>query len=72
MLLAWALGRGTVAIPKSVNPERQRQNLAAADLALDQADMKAIADLDRGYRFVDGAFFTGKGSPYTLKALWDE
>lgn len=72
VLLAWALGRGTVAIPKSVNPDRQRQNLAAADLALDQGDMQAITGLDRGYRFVDGAFFTGKGSPYTLKALWDE
>ena len=71
-LLAWALGRGTVAIPKSVNPQRLRQNLAAADLHLDAADMVAIAALDRGYRFVDGAFFTGPGSPYTLKELWDE
>ncbi len=72
VLLAWALGRGTVAIPKSVNPERLRQNLAAADLTLDSADMAAIAALDKGYRFVDGAFFTGKSSPYTLKELWDE
>ncbi len=72
VLLAWALGRGTVAIPKSVNPQRLRQNLAAADLTLDAADMAAMASLDRGYRFVDGAFFTGQGSPYTLKELWDE
>jgi 2,5-diketo-D-gluconate reductase B len=72
VLLAWALGRGTVAIPKSVNPQRLRQNLAAVELRLDAADMAAIAALDKGYRFVDGAFFTGAGSPYTLKELWDE
>jgi alcohol dehydrogenase (NADP+) len=31
-----------------------------------------IATLDQGYRFVDGSFFTGPGSPYTLEALWNE
>ena len=72
VLLAWGLGRTTVVIPKSVHPERLRQNLAAADLVLDAQDMADIAALDRGYRFVDGAFFTGPGSPYTLANLWDE
>lgn len=72
VLLAWGLGRKTVVIPKSVNPERLRQNLAAADLVLDAQDMADIGALDRGYRFVDGAFFTGSGSPYTLSAIWDE
>ncbi len=72
VLLAWGIGRDTVVIPKSVNPERLRQNLAAADLVLDTQDMADIAALDRGYRFVDGSFFTGPGSPYTLKDLWDE
>jgi len=72
VLLAWGLSRKTVVIPKSVNPERLRQNLAAADLLLDAQDMADIATLDRGYRFVDGSFFTGQGSPYTLKKIWDE
>jgi alcohol dehydrogenase (NADP+) len=72
VLLAWGLGRKTVVIPKSVNPERLRQNLAAAHLVLDAQDRADIAALDRGYRFVDGSFFTGPGSPYTLKDLWDE
>ena len=71
VLLAWGLGRETVVIPKSVNPERLRQNLAAADLRLDPQDRADIAALEQGYRFVDGSFFTGPGSPYTLKALWD-
>ncbi len=72
VLLAWGLCRETVVIPKSVNPDRLRQNLAAADLTLDPQDMADIAALDRGYRFVDGSFFEGPGSPYTLKELWDE
>ncbi len=71
-LLAWGLGRKTVVIPKSVNPERLRQNLAAADVTLDAQDMAEMAALDRGYRFVDGSFFAGSGSPYTLANLWDE
>ncbi|MDX9834786.1 MAG: aldo/keto reductase [Desulfobulbus sp.] len=72
VLIAWALARGTVAIPKTVRPERLRENLAAADLRLDASDLAAISELDRGYRLVDGAFFTGGGSPYTLASLWDE
>jgi alcohol dehydrogenase (NADP+) len=72
ILLAWGLGRGTVVIPKSVHPERMRDNLAAAKLILDAQDMAEIASLDQGYRFVDGSFFTGAGSPYTLQGIWDE
>ena len=72
VLLAWGLSRKTVVIPKSVYPERMRQNLAAAQLVLDAQDVADIATLDRGYRFVDGSFFAGPGSPYTLKQLWDE
>jgi alcohol dehydrogenase (NADP+) len=72
VLLAWGLSRKTVVIPKSVHPERMRQNLAAAQLVLEAQDVADIATLDRGYRFVDGSFFAGPGSPYTLEQLWDE
>jgi len=72
ILLAWALHRGTIVIPKSVNPERLRQNLDASNVSLDAADMADIAALDRGYRFVDGSFWQGPGSPYTVADLWDE
>lgn len=72
VLLAWGLGRSTVVIPKSTHPERMRQNLAAGQLRLDAQDRAEIDALDRGYRFVDGSFFTGSGSPYTLGQLWDE
>ena len=71
VLLAWGLTRGTVVIPKSTNPERIRQNLAAADLRLDEQDMAEMAALDLGFRFVEGDFFCGQGSPYSVQDLWD-
>jgi alcohol dehydrogenase (NADP+) len=72
VLLAWAMGRNTVVIPKSVNPTRIKENLAATDVTLSSEDMTAIAQLDRHYRYVDGTFWTREGSPYTISNLWDE
>ncbi|EKU99954.1 aldo/keto reductase, diketogulonate reductase [Leptolyngbya sp. PCC 7375] len=71
VLLSWAMQRGTAVIPKSVNPDRIKQNLAAADLSLTAADMQTIADLDLNRRYVDGTFWQVEGGPYTLAALWD-
>jgi alcohol dehydrogenase (NADP+) len=70
ILIAWALNRGTSVIPKSSNPQRLRENYAAGEVALSAADMATIDSLDRGYRFVDGSFWTGDGSPWTLESLW--
>ncbi len=72
VLLAWALQRGTSAIPKSVNPERLAQNFAAASIELDDATMAEIATLDAHRRYVTGDFWAKPGSPYTVAALWDE
>ena len=72
VLIAWALQRGTAVIPKSVNPERLQQNLAAAELTLSDDDMQAIAALDKHRRYVDGGFWAQPGSDYTLANLWDE
>ena len=72
VLLAWALHRGTAVIPKSVNEKRQMQNFAANDLTLSDADMEAIAALDKHRRYVDGSFWAQPGSDYTLAKLWDE
>ncbi|NEZ66669.1 aldo/keto reductase [Leptolyngbyaceae cyanobacterium CCMR0082] len=71
VLLSWAMQRGTAVIPKSVNPDRIKQNLAAADLSLTAADMQTIAELDLNRRYVDGTFWQVEGGPYTLAALWD-
>ena len=70
VLLAWALARGTIVIPKSINPGRLRENFQAADTLLDPADLAAITALESGYRYVDGTFFTSSGSPYTITDLW--
>lgn len=70
VLLAWGLARGTVVIPKSVNPKRQAENLQAADIALPEADLLAIDGLESGYRFVDGSFFKAGKSPYRDVEFW--
>jgi len=72
VLLAWALSRGTVVIPKSTNPARLQENFLAADFELEAADLQAIDGLEQGYRFVDGSFFQSPGSPYTVAGLWEE
>ena len=72
VLISWALQRDTVVIPKSVNPGRLKQNLDAVDLVLDPEDIQAINDLDAGYRYVDGKFWTVEGSSYTMEDLWDK
>lgn len=72
VLLSWAVSRGTSVIPKSVNPDRMKQNLETADVTLDEDDLKAIAQLDRHRRYISGSFWAAEGSPYTVNGLWDE
>lgn len=69
--LAWAVGRGASAIPKSIDEGRQKENLAAASIQLSAAEIAEIDALDQGYRFVDGTLWTGDFSPYSLEWLWD-
>lgn len=71
ILLGWAVGRGTSVIPKSTNSDRLRQNLAAADLQLNETDMSTISAMDVNYRFLDGSHWMLEGSPYTPENLWD-
>ena len=71
VLIAWAVQRGTSAIPKSVSPERQLQNLESIKVQLDEEDMEQIRQLDANARYVDGSFWCQGDSPYTLENLWD-
>ena len=48
VVLRWHVQIGAVPIPKSGSPERQAENLAVFDFELDQAEMDAMAELDRG------------------------
>ncbi|MFE5243595.1 MULTISPECIES: aldo/keto reductase [unclassified Streptomyces] len=50
VVLRWHLQLGNVVIPKSVTPARIRQNIDVFGFELPDADMDAIAGLDRGMR----------------------
>ena len=50
VVLAWHLAIGNVVIPKSVTPSRIEENFAATGVQLTEADIDAIATLERGER----------------------
>ena len=50
VVLAWHLALGNVVIPKTVDPDRMRENLGAVGVSLDDEDMSRIAALDSGGR----------------------
>lgn len=50
VLLRWGLQHDLVVIPKSVQPERIRENADVYGFSLDAQDMKALDALDEGYR----------------------
>ncbi|MFE6527557.1 aldo/keto reductase [Streptomyces rochei] len=50
VVLRWHLQLGNIVIPKSVTPERIRQNLDVFDFTLTDDEMTAIAGLDRDLR----------------------
>jgi 2,5-diketo-D-gluconate reductase A len=50
VVLRWHIQLGNVVIPKSVTPERVRENFELFDFELTEDDMAAIARLDRGER----------------------
>jgi diketogulonate reductase-like aldo/keto reductase len=50
VLIRWCLEHEVVVIPKSVRPERIRENLEVFDFSLDAADLTELDGLDEGYR----------------------
>lgn len=46
--LRWHVQRGDIVFPKSMNPERMRQNFEIFDFELEPTHMSAIDELDRG------------------------
>lgn len=71
VLIAWALHRGTVVIPKSIIPQRLKQNLSEIDLNLTPEDGAQIDKLDLTRRDNSGKMWTIAGSPYTQDNLRD-
>ncbi|KAL3286148.1 hypothetical protein HHI36_000660 [Cryptolaemus montrouzieri] len=59
VLLHFYVQKGWLPIPKSVNPERIKQNLDIFDFHLDQQDLHELKSLDAGIRIIDLAMFKG-------------
>ena len=70
VLLSWVLMRNISVIPKSVNPERMAQNLAADNITLTADEMEHISKLEKGYRYITGQFWVKIDGPYTLESVW--
>lgn len=56
ILLRWAVQLGYAVLPKSTVAERIRQNFDLLSFAIDEADMAAIAEMDRGNPLAWGQF----------------
>ena len=48
VVLRWHIQRGDIVFPKSVTPQRIKENLELFDFSLDDADMNAVSSLDKG------------------------
>ena len=70
LLLAWAVNRGMATIPKSSNPDRLAENLAAGEIDLSDEVMSSLDDLATHHRFVHGKFWEMPGGPYTAAGIW--
>jgi len=63
VILAWLLEKNIVVIPRSSNPEHIQSNLAAAEIALDAEDIKAIDAIDMWRRMIDKPEWVNFGDP---------
>lgn len=63
-MLAWDLERGVVVIPKSVHPDRIKENFDVFDIDLSDEEKQEIATLDQ-----HNSYFNGLLTPQTMKAL---
>ena len=71
ILLAWGLARDYMVIPKSVKPERIRENFEALKIRLDEKDMAKINQLDCGLRISKATYSIFPGAPYTFENIFE-
>jgi alcohol dehydrogenase (NADP+) len=70
VLIAWAINRDTVVIPKTVTPSRMTENFAAADIELTVDEMTSLNELNQDFRYIDGSFWIKENNGYSLYSLW--
>lgn len=69
-LLAYGIKRKTAVIPRSVNHDRLKENLAAWEVAIDREDLRSLIILPK-FRYFKGEEYLSHGSPYKLTDLWE-
>ena len=57
IVLRWGVQRNTAVIPKTVNPDRLKENLAVFDFELSADEMSVISGLNQNRRFNDPGVF---------------
>jgi alcohol dehydrogenase (NADP+) len=70
ILLAWGMNRGYAVIPKSIRPERIKENFESLKISLDEVDMQRMSDLDSGMRISLAAYSIFEGGYYTLENIF--
>ncbi|MDB5166340.1 MAG: Aldo/keto reductase [Candidatus Saccharibacteria bacterium] len=50
IMLRWCIQKGLIVLPKSINPERIKENFNVFDFELDADDMRRLEALDRNFR----------------------
>ncbi|MGB7087996.1 MAG: aldo/keto reductase [Phormidesmis sp.] len=70
LLIAWAIDRGTVVIPKSTNAERIAENLAAATHSLSGEARSALDEIDIQYRYVSPSSWFFPGITFEGEDFW--
>ena len=69
VIIRWLIQRHVYAIPKTVHPDRMRENLNVFDFELSEEDMETMNNLNMNDRKNDGRFFAQCG--LTTKEVWD-
>lgn len=70
LLIAWAIARGTVVIPKSTNAERIAQNIEAAQHSLSAESKAALDNIDITFRYVSPSSWFIPGITYEGNSFW--
>lgn len=74
ILVKWGLQRGTSVIPKSLNPERIKENIKVFDWVIPEQDVQALNSITDQKRVIDGEdlFVNKTEGPFRSVAdLWD-